>query len=100
MGCKIIRIGKSALKVTHPVIIQSFSDKFDLPNRGCSTPARMGNVLTKADKSDLLGPKEHTRYRSGVRKMMHIMQYSSPQIYNAGQDLARHMTKPAPKHMK
>ena len=47
-----------------------------------------------------MGPEEHTKYRSGVGKMMHVMQYSFPQIYNAVQDLARHMTKPAPKHMK
>ena len=59
----------------------------------------MGNMLTKADESDLLGPKEHTKYRSGVGKMMHGMQYSSPEIYNAVQDLARHLTKPTPKHM-
>ena len=41
-----------------------------------------------------------TKYRSGVEKVMHVMQYSSPQIYNAIRDLVRHMTKPAPKHMK
>jgi len=100
VGCKITRIGKSALKITQPVIIQSFSDEFDLPNRGCLAPERMGNVLTKADESDLLGLKEHTKYRSGVGKMMHVMQYSFPQIYNTVRDLARHMITPAPKHMK
>ena len=68
VGCKITRIGKSALKITQPVIIQSFSDEFDLPNHGCPTPVRMGNVLTKAGESDLLGPKEHAKYRSGVEK--------------------------------
>ena len=78
VGCKIIRIGKSAFKITQPVIIQSFSEEFDLPKHGCPTPARMGNMSTKADESDLLGPREHTKYRSGVGKMMHVMQYSSP----------------------
>ena len=28
--CKITRIGKPALKITQPVIVQSFSDEFDL----------------------------------------------------------------------
>ena len=60
----------------------------------------MGNVFTKDDEWDLLGLREFTKYRSGVVKLMHVMQYPSPQIYNAVQDLARHMTKPAPKHMK
>ena len=31
---------------------------------------------------------------------MHVMQYSLPQTYNAVRDLARHMAKPADKHMK
>ena len=34
VGCKVTRIGKPALKITQLVIIQSFSDEFDLPNRG------------------------------------------------------------------
>ena len=99
-GCKIIRLGKQALKITKPVIIQCFSDEFDLPNCECPTPARMGNVLTKANESDLLSPKYHTKYRSGVGKMMHVMQYSAPQIYNAVRDHQRHMSQLAPKHMK
>ena len=54
VGCKISRIGKSVLKIAQPVTIQSFTDKFDLSNRGCPTPARSGNVLTKASESDLM----------------------------------------------
>ena len=68
VGWKIIRTAKSALEITQPILIQSFSDKFDLPNHDCPTPARVGNVLTKADESDLLGPTEHIKYRSGVEK--------------------------------
>jgi hypothetical protein len=60
----------------------------------------MGNVLTKADESDLLSTKEHAKYRSRVGNMMHVMQYSVPQIYNTVRDLARHISQSAPKHMK
>ncbi len=35
----------------------------------------------------------HTKYRSGVGKLMHMMQYSRPEIYNSVRDLASHMTK-------
>ena len=100
VGCKIVRINDSALKITQPVIVQSYSDEFDLPNHTCPTPATMVNMLTKADKSMVVSPKEQTKYRSGVGKMMHVMQYSLPQTYNAVRDLARHMSKPADKHTK
>ena len=100
MGCKITRIEKSALKITQPVIIQSFTDTFDLPNHGCPTSARSDNVLTKSDESDLFSPKEQTTYRSGVGKRSHMMQYLALQIHNTVWDLVRHMFWSAPKHTK
>jgi hypothetical protein len=57
-------------------------------------------VLTKAGESDILSPNEHTKYRSGVGKMLHVMQYSTHQIYNTVKDLTRHMFLPASKYMK
>lgn len=41
---------------------------------------------------------ESTKYRSGVGKLMHMMQYSRPEIYNAVRDLARHMKSPTQVH--
>ena len=100
VGCKITRPNKDSLKFTQPVLLQSFEDEFDLPKRAVPTPARVGDVLTKANEEEVLPPKLQTVYRSGVGKMMHIMQYSLPSICNSVSDLARHMQQPADKHMK
>ena len=56
------------------MIIQSYSDEFDLPDCGVTTPAVAGDVLTRCeDDADALGLEEHTKYWSGVGKMMHVM---------------------------
>ena len=80
--------------------MQSFKDEFDLPTRPASVPARSGDVLTKSSEEDVLPPKMQTKYRSGTGKLMHVIQYSLPQIYVSVRDLARHKQKPAEKHMK
>jgi len=44
---------------------------------------------------------EQTKYRSGVGKLLHIMRWSRPEIYNAVRELSRFMTIGASKvHMK
>ena len=100
IGCKITRPDKYSLKFTQPVLLQSFEDEFDLPTRAAPTPARVGDVLTKSNEKDVLPPKSQTKYRCGVGKMMHVMQYSIPPIYNSVRDLARHMQQPGDKHMQ
>ena len=93
-------IRDDALKFTQPVIFQNYTDEFELPNLNFPTPATAGDCLTKCKEKDALGPAQHTKYRVGVGKMMNVMQYSLSQTYNAVRDLARHMSQPAPKHMK
>jgi hypothetical protein len=47
------------------------------------------------------GGKEQTKYRSGVGKLLHMMQWSCPEIYNAVPELSRFMTTGASDaHMK
>ena len=78
--------------------MQSLVDEFELPKTNHTTPAVPKNVLTKAAEELALDGKDQTKYRSGVGKLLHIMQYSRPEILNAVRDLARHMTKAAPYH--
>ena len=59
VGCKITCIGNNALKFTQPVILQRYTDKFDLPNRKFPIPATAGGCLTKCDEKDALGPAEN-----------------------------------------
>ena len=91
MGCKITRKGKHSLKFTQPVLIQSLSDKFELPNGRYTTPAMAGDVLTKCKEKDMMEAQQQTIYRSGTGKLMHMMQYSQPEVYNCVWDQARHM---------
>ena len=97
VGCKIERDGRT-LKFTQPVLLQSFSDEFELPSRRYNTPAAAGTVLIPGTEAELLNGMETTKYRSGVGKLMHMMQYSRPEIYNAVRDLARHMKEPRQVH--
>jgi hypothetical protein len=86
------------LKFTQPVLLQSYSDEFDLPSREYLTPAAAGSVLTVVEAGKELSGTMQTKYRSGVGKLMHMMQYSRPEIYNSVRDLARHMTKAGEEH--
>ena len=67
IGCKIDRQG-GKLKLTQPVLLQSFIDESDLPNDKSypSTPAEPGSILIKGDK---LSMSEQCKYRSGVGKL-------------------------------
>ena len=97
VGCKIVREGRE-LKFTQPVLLQSFADEFELPKRSFSTPAPAGTVLIPGEPDKVLKGVELTKYQSGVGKLMHMMQYSRPEIYNSVRDLARHMKSPTQAH--
>ncbi len=98
VGCKVTRV-RGSLKFTQPVLLQSFSDEFELPTRRYNTtPAVAGSVLIPGEESEWSAGAAATKYRSGVGKLMHMMQYSRPEIYNAVRDLSRHMTHPTQVH--
>jgi hypothetical protein len=88
------------LKFTQPVLMQSFNDKFELPNKSYLTPAPAGLVLVADKKEEALSPAMHKKYCSGNGKAMHAMQYSKPEMYNAVQDLSHHMQEAMQDHFK
>ncbi len=100
MGCKITQKGKHSLRFTQPVLIQSLSDKFKLPNSRYRTPATAGNVLTKCKEDDMMGAQQQTTYQSGTSELMHMMQHWQPEVYNCVWYQARHMGHEGKKHMK
>ena len=55
-------------------------------------PAESGGVLVKGEKDKTLSEEEQTHYRSGVRKLFHMMRWSRLEIYNSVRDLSRYMT--------
>eukprot|EP00957_Ditylum_brightwellii_P007401 560521-Ditylum_brightwellii.AAC.1 len=80
VGCKVDRNKRDRyIKLTQPVMKQSFEDDFDLKEGGHQpkTPAETGLVLNKKD--DVVSKKEHKQYQTGVGKLLHMMQYSKPE---------------------
>ena len=71
------------MKITQLVLLQSFKDEFQLPDKTHSTSAEPGQVLQEAKKEDIIGDEDQTKYRSGVGKLLHFMRWSRPEIWNA-----------------
>ena len=46
VGCKIVR-GDGTMKFTQSVLLQSFVDEFNLPDKEYETPPAAGQVLSK-----------------------------------------------------
>ena len=95
--CKSKRRG-SELKFTQPDLLQSFVNELILPSKSVQTPAAPGIILKQGEESKFLKGAEITKYQSGVGKLMHMMQYSRPEIYNLARDLARDMESPTQVH--
>ncbi len=99
VGCKVVRT-ENLLKFTQPVLMQSYSNKFELPTRSYKTPAQAGSVLEAGKKDEALSSAMQKMYCLGTGKAMHAMQYSKPETYNAIQDLSCHMHKAMQDHYK
>jgi hypothetical protein len=73
-------------------------DEFELPTRSYKTPAQAGSVLVAGKKAKVLSPAMQKKYCSQTGEAMHAMQYLKPEMYNAVQDLYRHMHEATKKH--
>jgi len=100
LGCKIER-GEDYFRITQPVLLQSFIDEFGVSSASRTRlPAAAGTVLMKSEDSELVG-EALTKYRSGTGKMLHMMRWSRPEIYNSVRELSRFMTNGASEaHVK
>ena len=77
VGCKVEQNkNDGSIKFTQPVLLQSYKDEFELSNKKPLTPAEAGSVLMKAAKNDAVGKKQHTYFRSGVGKLLHMARWS------------------------
>jgi hypothetical protein len=100
VGCTIEKCKSGGIKFIQKVLLQSYRDEFDIKDwKKFNTLATPGTVLKKPIGGDvLLTSEKQTLYCSGVGKVMHMMQYSWPDNYNAVHDLARHMTSATQVH--
>ena len=88
------------MKLTQPVLLQSFTDEFELPTQKAMTPAVPGDVLQKSGDEPGMDAESQTKYRSGVGKLLHMMRWSRPEILNAVRELSRFGGIADPAHMK
>ena len=99
--CKIER-GEGWMKLTQPVLLQSFKDKFDLPDvKTPNTLAAPGEVLRSSTDMSLLNKEMQTWYRSGTGKLLHLMKwFLRPDILNSVRELSCFMTGVMAYHLK
>ena len=101
VGCKIER-DKDSIKITQPVLLQSFKDEFDIPDelKDVKTPAPKGQVLLAGAEEHIVSDEEQSTYRSGVGKLLHLMRWSRPEMSNAVRELTRFFSKASMAHVK
>ena len=89
MGCAVER-GDDYIKLTQPVLSQSYEDEFDIENvPAAATPAAPKSVMVQGDPKDAISPEDQSTYRSGVGKLLHHMKWSRPEIKNAVRELCQ-----------
>jgi hypothetical protein len=100
VGCKIERsMNERWMKLTQPVMIQSFMEEFDLPDVTPFLPATPGEVLTTED-GDPVGIKEAAIHRKGTGKVLHMMKWSRHDILNRVREVSRFMSNPTNAHLQ
>ena len=63
-------------------------------------PADSKQILSKASDETKLGPEDQFKFRSGIGKLLHMMQWSQPEIWNPVQECSRHLGNCNRSHMK
>ena len=88
------------MRMTNPVIIQSFQDEFELSSNAPPNPAPAGSILKRGEENDNINKKDQKIYRSGVGKLLHVMRWSRPDILNRVRELSRYMAGATAHHLK
>jgi hypothetical protein len=98
VGCKLERNWKERwLRFKQPVLLQSYNDEFDLGDKSApSTPADSGTQLMPCTGHNGFSDKQQTMYRKGTGKLLHMMQWSRPEILNPVRELSRFMKVASP----
>ena len=101
VGCKVdYKPGDSSVKLTQPVLLQSYRDEFDLKSSSApKTPAVAGHIMKRGTAESNVGAAKHGTFRKGVGKLIHMMKWSRPDILNAVRELSRFMSGATQEHM-
>jgi hypothetical protein len=95
VGCKVdYDRNAGTMKLTQPVMIQSFQDEFELPEgKSSNTPAIPGTVMSEGEVINQVDDKMQSTYRSGIGKLLHMMRWTRPEIMNSVRELSRFVGK-------
>jgi hypothetical protein len=93
-----IDIREKTMKLTQPVLLQSFVDEFGVKGSGEQLPAKPGQVLSKGEEKDLLSENMQKKYRSEVGKLQYLSTWSRPDILNAVREVSRYLQAPTQVH--
>ena len=93
VGNKIEYVSNDAIRFVQTVLMQSYSDKFELGKRCYNTPAQPGRG------SDEASQRQQTIEQQGAVNI-EVRHCSRPDISQAAQDLAHHMTRGDQTHME
>ena len=88
------------IKLTQPVLLQSFEDEFDLPEAVYETPASPGTVLVECNEDDQVDGGTQSYYRTGVGKLLHVVKKSRSECANAVRELSRWVKGASVAHTK
>ena len=64
------------------------------------TPGETGKVLEACENGQEISESKQSKHGSAVGKLLHMMRWSRPEIWNAMEETSRRMSKAAPDHMK
>ena len=88
------------MKLTQPVLLQSFEDEFDMPDgQAPNTPAIPSTISQDVEERNRVDCREQKTFRSGVGKLSHLKRWSRPEIGNAVRELTRMTGKAGMTHM-
>ena len=101
VGCKLERNWDNrSLKFTQPVMIQSFTDEFEVTIREQNLPASPGQILPRCEPEQGMSEKMQKKFRTGTGKLLHMMRWSRPDILNAVRELSKRMKTCNENHYK
>ena len=89
------------MKSTQPILLQSFEDKFNLPDvKTPNTPVAPGKVIHLGTETSMLSNEMQSKYRSGTGKLLHLMKWSMPDVLNSVRELSHIMSGVTASYLK
>ena len=101
IGCKVERdYDNGTMTITQPVLLQGLCDKLEVRGEQFETVVATGEGLHPYDEGAQLDHELQKEYQLGVGKLLHLTEWSRPDISNAVRDLSRFMGRANGAHLK